>query len=127
MVNRKPHWFDKLVLRKISGTHTWRVEKEFRVEVKLYDGMSIIVPRDFKTDLASVPQLLWSIFPKSGVYTEASVVHDYLYSGMSSCSKRSAADKIFVDMCKELGVSDLRANLMYLGIRIFGGKRFVKK
>jgi hypothetical protein len=39
----------------------------------------VIVPAGFKSDLASTPSWLWSIYPPFGRYTYAAVVHDYLY------------------------------------------------
>ncbi|WP_331254809.1 DUF1353 domain-containing protein [Methylobacterium currus] len=40
---------------------------------------TVFIPKGFVTDLASVPRLLWSIFPKTGRYAYAAIVHDYVY------------------------------------------------
>ena len=37
------------------------------------------VPTGFVTDLASIPRPFWSVFPKTGRYAYAAIVHDYLY------------------------------------------------
>ena len=55
----------------------------------------------------------------------ASLVHDALYQLMrheelSSRVYRKAADKLFKAMCKEDGVSNLRASAYYKALRKFG-------
>lgn len=55
----------------------------------------------------------------------ASLVHDALYQLMrnkelSSRTHRKAADKLFKKMCKEDGVSNLRASAYYKALRKFG-------
>lgn len=54
-----------------------------------------------------------------------SLVHDALYQLMrngelSSRTHRKAADQIFKDICKEDGVSNLRASVYYKALRRFG-------
>lgn len=39
---------------------------------------SIVVPRRFTTDFATVPQLVTWLIPTMGAYTNAAIVHDYL-------------------------------------------------
>jgi hypothetical protein len=39
----------------------------------------ITIPAGFVTDFASIPRFLWSIYPPTGRYQEAAVVHDWLY------------------------------------------------
>lgn len=55
----------------------------------------------------------------------ASLVHDALYQLMrmeelSTYSHRKAADKLFRDICKEDGVSGIRASAYYKALRKFG-------
>lgn len=40
---------------------------------------NIVVPEGFITDFASIPRFLWSIYPPTGRYQEAAVIHDWLY------------------------------------------------
>ena len=47
--------------------------------VKAHD-FNVTVPIHFKTDFASTPRFLWAFFPPYGKYTEAAVLHDYLYA-----------------------------------------------
>ena len=50
------------------------------------------VPKGFVTDLASVPAILWSVFPKTGRYAYAAIVHDYLY--WTQAVSREEADSV---------------------------------
>jgi hypothetical protein len=79
------------------------------------DGKTIIVPKGFITDFASVPRLFWRLFPPFGKYTPAAVLHDYL------CRKpgfsRAEADKIFLHHMESLGVPFYKRYPMYLGVR----------
>ena len=43
------------------------------------ESLEIEIPKGFSTDLASVPQPLWPIFPPWERYGPAAVLHDYLY------------------------------------------------
>ena len=55
----------------------------------------------------------------------ASLVHDALYQLMrhqllNSRAHRKTADELFRDMCKQDGVSNIRANMYYKALRRFG-------
>ena len=55
----------------------------------------------------------------------ASLVHDALYQlirnkELSTRTHRRAADKLFRDMCKKDGVSNLRASIYYKALRKYG-------
>jgi len=78
----------------------------------------ITVPKGFKTDFASVPRFFWRILPPWGKYSEAAVVHDFLYSIGSMT--RLLADKEFKYLMMRIGVSWWKRNVMYLAVRMFG-------
>lgn len=39
----------------------------------------LLVPKGTETDLASIPRLLWALYPPFGKYAFAAVIHDMLY------------------------------------------------
>ena len=90
------------------------------------DGYPLItVPAGFETDGASVPRLFWPICPKFSNYTNAAVVHDYLYfhravPGHFDEYDRADADRIFLELMRELGVSRWQRWAMYSAVRMFG-------
>ena len=98
--------------------------KEFTYYEK-FGGIKITVPKGFKTDFATVPPLFQVFFPVIGRYNKAAILHDYLYESDSIPSlKRKKADKIFLNAMKILRVGFIRRNLMYLAVRLFGGRGF---
>jgi lysozyme len=79
---------------------------------------TIIVPTGFKSDLASVPRILWPIFPPFGRYTPAAVIHDYLYD--TGITTKQEADKMFLEISKKCGVELINRYLMYYAVVLFG-------
>lgn len=108
-----------MVLRKITGTMQWKVENRYKFSV---NGKNYYVPKGQTTDLSSTPRILWPIFPKSGKYTEAGVVHDYLYR--NGVLPRKESDEVYREICKICGVGSIRRGLMHKALRIFGGPNY---
>ncbi len=80
----------------------------------------IIVPKGFVTDFASAPFLLKPLFPKSGRYIVAAIVHDYLYWNQS-CTKEQA-DSIFELAMKDAEIGSLQRKTMWAAVDNFGGE-----
>ena len=108
--------FSSLLFEVLNDGRTYRLTAPFVVS---YADRKFLVPRGFETDLASVPRILWSIFPPHGQYSKAAVLHDYLYR-VSKLS-RAHCDRIFLDCMEALGVPLVQRRAMYLGVRMFGG------
>lgn len=105
-------------------------EKCILAEDYLYEinGYILKIPKGFETDGASTPLVLRPFYPAFGKYTEAAVVHDYLYSEKNDTGiNRKLADKIFLHIMKECGVSEIKRKKMYKAVRIFGGIFWKKK
>ena len=116
-----------LIVKSCSPTH-WELMQEFFFYYDKKDvDHGITVPEGFVTDFASVPRHLWSIYPPTGRYTKAAVLHDFLYSKESHLSlDRKQSDEIFLDGMKALGVKRSVRYPMYWGVRI-GGRKIFKK
>lgn len=83
-----------------------------------------IVPKDFITDLASVPRVMWSLYPPNDSRTiRASIIHDYLYSGVAKITRREA-DTILFDALISQGVSKYTAFKYWAAVRLFGRSHF---
>lgn len=100
-----------------SGFKHWIVIEDFDSGCKYADESKIIVPRGFRTDLASVPRILWSLFPPFGSHTQAAVVHDYLYRIEYD---KKEADLIFYYLMLNYGTYLWKAKIMYWAVRLFG-------
>jgi hypothetical protein len=79
----------------------------------------VVVPKGFVSDLASVPQLFWSVLPKTGRYAYAAVVHDFLYWEQSL--PREEADRIFKIALEDSGVSRTVKIALYEAVNWAGG------
>lgn len=78
------------------------------------------IPAGYKTDFATVPKAFWSIIPPIGRSNRAALLHDYLYD--NRIGSRIFADQLFKKILLEDGVGKLKAEIMYLGVRIGGRK-----
>lgn len=105
----------RLIVREAQDCE-WEIHKAL-----VYHGAwdAFVVPPDFRTDFASVPRLLWPLFPPYGwEHTRAAVLHDWLY--VAQMVSRKDADGIFRRTMRELGMGRLRRWTMYLAVRAFG-------
>lgn len=91
------------------------------VDEKIY-----VVPKDFITDLASVPRPMWAFYPPNDTRTiRAAIIHDYLYSGSISVD-RQEADSILYDALITQGVSRFTAFKYWVAVRLFGKSYFTE-
>lgn len=119
---------EDLVVKSV-GAFKWQLVDAFYFyfdENKKEEG--VIVPECFITDFASVPRALWAIFPPIGLYSKAAVMHDYLYqNGENFGYDRRFCDKMLLEAMRALDVFLLTRYCMYIGVRLFGWKYFLKK
>lgn len=107
----------KLILEPISNGKAILLE-EYVYEI---NGYLIRVPKSFITDGASVPHSLQWLYNPYGKYINAAVIHDYLYSTYNNTGiNRTLADKIFMHIMKETGVSANIRRKFYTAVRCFG-------
>lgn len=106
----------------IDGEH-WVVEAPL-VYTRASTGVTYTVPEGFVTDFASIPRPLWPIYPKTGRYQLAAVVHDFLYWEQSTTRKE--ADQIFLEGMKESEVPTKDRSIIYSAVR-GGGESAWKK
>jgi hypothetical protein len=89
--------------------------------------MEITVPIGFKTDFASTPWFTRAIFPPTGRYNEAAVVHDYLcylsnskhYGKEERKSMRKYADDVFDEAMEVLYVKKWKRKTMSVGVKLY--------
>ena len=87
--------------------------------VVVVDGKKLYIPAGTTTDFASVPRLLWWLFPPHDKdYLVASIVHDFFYR--TQIRSRKEADEIFLKLMLKNGTPKWKAYLMYGAVRIFG-------
>lgn len=79
---------------------------------------SVVVPKRRKTDFASIPRLLWWLFPPVGPYLRAALIHDELYR--ENHGSRAVADAVFLEVMGIDKVPFYQRWPLYLGVRLGG-------
>ena len=100
---------------------TIRLLEPIRINVK---GNEYVVPEGYESEGMSVPRALWSIIsPAIDNRTLRSALgHDWLYE--NHVCTRKEADKWFLDSLIEDGFPRFKAELSYIGVRVFGGSHW---
>ncbi len=100
-----------------SKDYWFRTCRFMSVEI---DKNNIIIPDNFKTDLASIPKPLWSFYSPLKTETIApSILHDFMYNCPNDYS-RYEADRIFYYALRDHDLDFIHAILYYAGVRMFG-------
>jgi hypothetical protein len=108
---------------RLLDDYRWVLLADFAYHVGEYPSERVIVvPAGTVTDLASVPRLLWAIFPPHGKYAKAAIVHDYLYA--NAIGTKDEADRIFYEAMGVLGVPKWRKKIMFVAVSWFGRGSF---
>ena len=110
---------ERLVVSKVDK-RLWEVEREFTYYIGDEESNeSVTVPEGFMTDFASIPRIFWTILPPDGEYTQAAVLHDYLYH--TKIFDRKKCDAIFLEAMTVLNVPRWKRWIIYRAVRLFGG------
>jgi hypothetical protein len=78
----------------------------------------IIVPKNFCTDFASIPRVLWVQFPPWSRYGPAACLHDWVY--WSKPCSRDTADCLLSEAMTLLGVEKSTVEQIYTAVHLFG-------
>jgi len=111
-----------------GGSRIFRLTAAFRYRSPVG---TIVIPKGFYTDGASVPKIFWNIFSPWGSYFSAALVHDFLYSKDSDnlffVSDRKEADRIFKEAMYNAGVGWVTRETVYRAVRLGGWASYKKK
>lgn len=117
-----------------DGRSLWGVHDGLTYRTSIGGEATITVQPGFVTDLASIPRLVWTIYPPDGPWVKAAIIHDYLYgtSGTgvwknhpSSISRatpytRAEADDILREAMANRGVGLATRNVIWSAVRVGG-------
>jgi len=116
---------DNLVVEKLAP-RLWRTYRAFEYHIGALNSTNVIyVPEGFLTDFASIPRVFWIWLPPDGIYTQAAVLHDYLYN--TKMFERKTCDKIFKEAMTILKVDKFNKYMIYKAVRWFGWIPWNKK
>jgi hypothetical protein len=95
---------------------------------------TVVAPAGFETDFSSIPRGLWNVFPKTGPYDYAAVIHDAGYEGRLQDVggkpfpvTKQQADRLFLEGMEARKVGKVRRTLMYWAVSKFGRGNFDRK
>ncbi len=118
----------KSILRWLYCPRQWKLEKDW--EYRLNDKMTIIIPKEFIFDGASVPRPFWSFLSPVDLILIPALVHDYAYrfgfletktAGIyGKNNDRPEWDRLFFDMGKNVNDTLVLNWIAYKAIRYFG-------
>lgn len=101
-----------------------RWQNETPLKLLLPNGRLVTVPAGFVHDKASVPRLAWWYLPRDDKRViDAALVHDWLYSHQrieGEWIARSEADKIFLDLLRQEGMSWFKSWAAYAAVKSWG-------
>lgn len=111
---------NEVILLEPLNNNKWRIMNDFSYSCKINTtDYKIKVPKNYITNFASTPRLIWSLFPPWDNYGKATIIHDYLYDDKKLCDRKTA-DLIFLKCMEELNVSYIRRKMIYYAVRLFG-------
>ena len=107
---------DQFTVRRVDAV-TWELKLPL-----LYQGsrQSFTVPAGYRTDFATVPWFAQWLIPRTGVWTLAAVLHDWLIThGIPAGLITSRdCDGVFRRVLREEGTDFVRRWLMWCGVRL---------
>jgi len=105
-----------------DGRAVWRLIAPL---IYQHDNYTVVAPKGFECDFASVPRLPLAYLACGDTAHEAATVHDYLYCANSIPNvDRETADGVFLAAMTDEGESWWRRKVMYRMVRMFGGSSY---
>lgn len=112
------------ILLKKEYSKPDRFEVAQDVDVEIF-GRNFTIPAGYKTDFASVPQVLWGIFPPHGLAAIPSLIHDFMYDNrvfaddLGDENARRLADVFFLNNMTDCGVPRWQRMIYFYAVRVF--------
>jgi len=88
------------------------------------------VPTGFRTDLTSIPRAFHALLSPMGEFAPAAIAHDWMYSRASNGyfpSDRAMADRVFLELMYNLGISWHTRTAIFYAVRLAGGKSYKRR
>lgn len=109
-----------------TGPQRGRFEAPFAFESAALGRITI--EAGFDTDFASIPRVLWNIYPPDGPYAYAAFIHDALYWHQATQEEggkpvtREQADAVLLEGMTLLGIGWVTRHVIHRAVRLGGWK-----
>ena len=116
-----PDWKQTQVT-SLFGFNEWETVQD--LYYPMWNGTgTLVIKQKFLTDMASIPEVLWSIYCPYGdifreVYLQSAIIHDALYS--SELFSRAACDWTLLTAMQQQGCMWFTRNTFYTAVRAAG-------
>jgi len=106
----------KIVVEFIPPTHWWKRPKWKLAEPYTSANFEITAPVGFISDGASIPLYFRRLFPSTGKYFGAAIIHDYVLVAYRDWEKANAE---FANELDAIGITPWRKMALMFGVRIY--------
>lgn len=114
---QKRLWYWLWLRKGTAYKQSWIIHEGFSYTAN--NGDKVEVEAGYETDLASIPQIFWSLgLAKSGIYDQPAVLHDHMYGNHQF--KRKRCDEIFKEAMEDVHTPNWQSDLIYAGVRAGG-------
>ncbi len=107
---------DEFTVRRVDPIR-WELQRDL-----VYEGrrQRFVIPKGYVTDFATVPWFVQWLIPRTGVWTLAAVLHDWLITDEIPAGRISSRDTdgMFRRVLREEGTGPIRRWLMWAGVRL---------
>lgn len=116
-----------VIKSRVFGSNTKNTYKVCReIKVELSNKQVICIPKGYVWDLASVPRILWWLFPPDSDAELAFLIHDYLYEnriiGKEFADNEMLIWSIALNGRKNVSLRNIDNKARYLAVKWFGHK-----
>ena len=121
-------FLDPLLLEDDGDGLPWRLFQSLRYQSD-YLAATVLVPEGFSTDLASIPRALQWLYPPTGSYSRAAVIHDWLYATAEVADQpvdRGDADTVLNEAMTVCGVGRFVRWTIYTAVRVGGWQSWAR-
>ena len=120
--NENINFLNELNLSPVTDG-VFELERKFIIQI---DSETIIIPKGFQSDFASIPRVFWPVqSPYDYKNIAPAILHDYQYTCPNNLS-RSKIDSIFYSALIDNRVNPVVAYAFWLAVRVGGDSHFNK-
>lgn len=106
-----------------EGRGEWELTADLIYESDIAKA-TFVVQKGFRTDFESVPRIPIVFDALGDRFSRPATIHDALYSGEFPSISREMSDKILRESILITGGSEIEANAVYEGVRLFGNNHW---
>lgn len=113
----KRKWFTLWLLPVATPSYELLSKMKVLLKFKTGEEFIFVIPKGFVTDFASIPRLLWSMYPPDGKHRGGAIPHDM---GYAIKAYKRLMDEMFKQLLRSEKVDDSVVNIFFSAVNWFG-------